>query len=90
MDLKLSFASCMCCAQEFEINGVKADSSDFGEQYDNDPENAEEYGCGDMTFFAKQAESEVLKKYKISLEEYEEVAVKLTSGLSFGSCGLCS
>lgn len=89
MELKLSIAKCLCWAEEFIINGVKADSSDFGNQYDDNPEDAEPYGCGDMKFFAKEATESVLQKYNITMQEYEEIAVKLTNGLSFGQCGWC-
>lgn len=89
MDLKLEFGRSLCYTPIFEINGIKADSSDFGDKHDQSPETAEEYGCGDMQFFAKPADDVILSKYKITHSEYEEIAVKLTNGLSFGSCGLC-
>jgi len=79
----------LCSLSVFTINGIDADYSDFGCQYDADPENAEDYGCGDMIFERKDAKQWVLEKYNISLAEYDEVCENLERVLSFGSCGWC-
>lgn len=89
MELKLEIFGALCSTSEFEINGVAADSDDFGEQYDHDQENAEDYACGDMRFERKASTTEVLDKYKITESEYQEIAEKLEDGLSFGCCGWC-
>ena len=89
MDLKLEIAGSLCWACLFSINGVDADPDDFGDKFDHDEENAEDYGCGDMRFDPKPATSEVLNKYSITVEEYAAVAGKLEEGLSFGACGWC-
>jgi hypothetical protein len=87
--LDLKIFSALCSTKRFTINGISADSSDFGSQTDEDPENAEDYGCGDMRFRSTVASNAVLEKYNITADEYKEVCEKLEEGLSFGSCGWC-
>lgn len=89
MELELQFGSALCHTPVFIINGISADKDDFGEKYDRSPEEAEPYGCGDMQFTAIPPTVEVLKKYNINLDEYNEIAQKLCDGLSFGCCGWC-
>ena len=90
MKLELEIFSSLCSARVFTINGVEADVEDFGEKYDRNPENAEDYSCANMQFTRLPAVSSVLKKYSINAEEYNFVAETLENGLSFGCCGLCS
>jgi len=89
MKLELEFGTAMCYTPTFRINGIRADSGDFGEQGDRAPEEAEDYACGDMQFTRSPATPEVLAKYGITGPEYELVAGHLEVGLSFGSCGWC-
>lgn len=89
MKLELDFMSSLCCTGTFFINGVRADSMDFGDSSDDAPDTAEEYGCGDRRFHPRGSTPEVLHKYKISVPEYNIVAGQLAAGLSFGSCGWC-
>lgn len=89
MELKFTVFDCMCSMKLFEINNIRADEDDFGEKYDRDSENAEDYACGDMRFTGKPATSEVLTRYQITVDEYAEVVKKLEDGLSFGCCGWC-
>jgi len=89
MNYKIEAFHCLCELSIFEINGIHADYEDFGEKYDNDPGNAEDYGCGDMQFFPKPATSEILNKYNISIDEYDKITLELEAELSFGSCGWC-
>jgi len=42
-----------------------------------------------MQFTGVEATAEVLEKYKITKDEYNEIVAKLEEGLSFGSCGWC-
>lgn len=79
-----------CSLQHFYINGIMADICDFGECLDDDPQNAPDYGCGCKLFRANPAEPEILDKYKISLNEYNEVCEELREKLYFGSCSLCA
>lgn len=89
MDLKLKIYGALCATSEFIINGIDASSGDFGTQDDIKPENAEDYGCGNMTFERKPSTQLILDKYGITEEEYNEVATRLEIDLSFGSCGWC-
>jgi len=89
MELELKIYGSLCATSVFTINGIKAHYEDFGEQYDRDSENAEDYACGDMQFTGNPSTTEILLKYKITEEEYQEVVSKLEDGLSFGCCGLC-
>jgi hypothetical protein len=86
---EIKFGTALCCTPVFVINGINADSDDFGEQYDHYPDSAEDYACGDMKFDTKAPEPCVLQKYKIDELEYWTIANKLAEGLSFGSCGWC-
>lgn len=90
MDYKLIIFDSLCSAQEFTINGVEADSDDFGDKYDHDQQGAEDYCCGDMHFYPKAPDPDILRKYKIDELEYWTIANDLESKLSFGNCGLCS
>lgn len=89
MKLELDFYDSLCATATFKINGVQASTNDFGQQFDHDPENAEDYGCGDMQFNSAPPTPEVLTKYGITEAEYAVVARQLEAGLSFGSCGWC-
>lgn len=89
MKLKLKVFDCLCATETFEINGIQANSSDFGENNDEDSENADDYGCGNMQFTTKPSTQEVLDKYKISVDEYNKIAEQLSEKMSFGCCGWC-
>ena len=89
MLLELSIYSALCATSRFVVNGINADTYDFGEQYDRDAENAEDYACGNMQFTGNPSTTEILSKYQITEEEYQEVVSKLEDGLSFGCCGWC-
>lgn len=89
MVLELSFYRALCSHETFAINGIAADSDDFGNKGDCAPELAEPYGCGDMQFTRRLATDSVLLKYNINLSEYDEICQRLEDGLSFGMCGWC-
>ena len=89
MKLELEIFSSLCSAAKFTINGVVAETNDFGDQGDQGYD-AEDYCCADMRFESKEPTQEVLDKYGISKAEYIIVAGQLEEGLSFGSCGWCS
>ena len=89
MELELKIYNCLCATARFTINSINADDSDFGYSYDSDPENAEDYGCGNRIFEPKPSTDEILTKYSISNDEYDEICKKLQERLSFGRCGYC-
>lgn len=90
MTHEVNFYHALCSTSKFVINGKDASSSDFGWQGDVNPENAEDYCCGNMRFTSKKATRKILRKYSIDKKEYDEICEKLEDGLSFGSCGWCS
>lgn len=90
MKLKLTFMNALCETDEFNINGIDAEHCDFGDKYDRDSDNADQYCCNDMQFTRKPSTKEVLDRYKITEEEYQEICAKLEDGLSFGGCGWCA
>ncbi len=89
MKLELEIFGSLCATRVFRINDVEANSCDFGEQGDEDAENAEDYACGNMQFVSSGPTKEIMEKYSITESEYREVSKKLTEGLSFGCCGCC-
>lgn len=90
MELKAKSMGALCELEEFIINGIKAEYDNFGDKDDIESGYTEPYCCGNMKFTAKPATSEILEKYKITVDEYNKVCDKLDEELSFGSCGLCS
>ncbi len=90
--MKLEFKSMgsLCSADIFIINGVEADSDDFGNQDDLSPDTADDYGCGNMQFTPIEPAEGILQKYGLTYPEYWLVANMLKESLSFGDCGLCS
>lgn len=90
MKLELKFDNYSCFFMPtFTINGIDADSDDFGDLYDRDSESARDYCCADMKFTRIPAKLEVLEKYNISVPEYELIAGQLEVGLSLGECNSC-
>jgi hypothetical protein len=91
MAYQMNVYSALCALSLFDINGIAASSSDFGEQGDRDPFNAEPYCCGDMRFERfVEPQAGVLERYNITREEYDSICDELEDVLSFGSCGWCS
>lgn len=87
--VEMEVYSCLCSLSKFTINGINADYDDFGEKYDHDEDEADEYGCGDMRFDARPPTKEILNTYGITEEEYYEICNDLDEKLSFGYCGWC-
>ena len=79
----------LCGIQCGAINNIDIDESDFVDKYDHSPETAEDYACGNMQADIILPTEEVLKKYNITVDEYREVAEKISEEVSFGSCGWC-
>lgn len=89
MKLELEVYGSLCATSVFTINGVDAEYQDFGHKYDADPEDAEEYGCGNMIFEPGYFSEGIGDKYGINEDEFKIICEKLEEKLSFGSCGWC-
>lgn len=76
--------SCPCSLEQFIINDITADYEDFGE-IDKESNGHE---CRVFGFNPKDPSDEILKKYKITLDEYEQVCNKLDV-IFIGYCQLC-
>jgi len=88
MNLELKIYHALCACEIFKINGKDADYEDFGDKSDEGADYADDYACGNMRFRPDPATQEVLDKYGITTDEYNEICKQL-DGLSFGSCGWC-
>lgn len=89
MKLEIKVYSALCSLKTFVINGIDADENDFVNKYDHSPETAEDYACGDMQADIIDSTNEILEKYNINQEEYEDIAEKVSELVSFGCCGWC-
>lgn len=89
MRFEMGPAEYFCCVPGFRVNGVAAMVEDFVDQYDHDPENAPDYGCGDMRCDPKDPSKDVMRKYGISVTEYNEIVQRLCEKLDFGYCNYC-
>lgn len=88
MQLKIKPCYAYCTTEEFEINGVEADYTDFGHTKDIAPHCAPDYGCGNRQFIPKPATQEILDKYHIDIDDYNKICEELDC-LSFGRCTWC-
>lgn len=87
-NIKSFCALCELCG--CEINNIILDYHDFGEKYDTKPEEASDYGCGNMQFISfNEVKQETLIKYNINENEYRKIQNKLDC-LSFGGCDWCA
>ena len=89
MTIECKSYGALCGLETFRINGIDANETEFGEQYDDAPYAAPKYGCGHMKFHPYNPVSAVMEKYGINETEWEEVCDKLDEKLSFGRCGWC-
>ena len=83
------FHSLPCELEVFTINGIAANSMDFGDVYDHNEKSKEPYGCGNMYFEPKLPTSEVLQRYNITIDEYNTICMELRNKLYVGRCGWC-
>ena len=77
------------CEAELIVKGKKADIEDFGDDDDINPELAPEFGCGNRFFQVWEESPEILKKYNITVEEYDEIGATLQKWLTIGCCDDC-
>lgn len=80
-----------CQPGEFVITEREADTKDFGSLTSSyDGESApRDGGCGAREWESKPCTPEVLAKYGITEEQYQEICDALSDKLSHGSCGNC-
>ena len=76
-----------CCLEVFKINEINADVEDFGELEREG--NCFKNSCT-QTFKYKLPTDEVIKKYKITLREYNDICDRLEDELYVSGCGMCS
>ena len=89
MNLEIEVCDFLCSLLIFKINGIDASEDDFVDKYDHSPEMAGPHRCGDMRADIIPATNDILAKYKISHEEYIEIAELVAEKVSFGCCGFC-
>ena len=85
-----------CQLDECYLNGVSLNQCDFGTSYDTggdcDSEDIMCYGCVNRVFKPLEDEElkdKVMKKYRITENEYYEIQDHLESVLYVGECGWC-
>lgn len=87
MKLEIRAYSALPCEDEvFTINGIEASKDDFGKV---NAKGIGNYSCLLMGFTPKMPTENVLKKYNISLDDYDEIVEQLNELFSFGECCWC-
>lgn len=76
-----------CVDKEFIVNGKKAEVSDFGLVYNHGTGNTN--CCESMRFESIEPTNKVLRKYRINLEEYDEICNYLADKFTIGKCDIC-
>jgi hypothetical protein len=83
----------LCATKVFQVNGIDADTSDFGEGSDDDWDNKDDvgYGCSNRVWRRiDPPPADTLRKYDIRADDYKVICDDLEASLSFGNCGLCN
>jgi hypothetical protein len=84
----------LCSAKVFQVNGIDADTDDFGEgsdvgDYIDDSDDGY-VGCSNRVWQRTDPPPpDTLRKYNISADDYAVICNDLESSLSFGRCGWC-
>ena len=81
MKIETKIYNSLCKTSTFRINGIEVDKYDFVIKCDHSPENSKGRGCGDMRADIIPATDKVLKKYQISLSEYNNIAKQVSEKL---------
>lgn len=76
-----------CVDEEFIVNSKKAEVSDFGLVYNHGTGNMNY--CESMRFESIKPTNKVLRKYRINLEEYDEICSYLADKFTIGKCDIC-
>lgn len=77
------------CDVELTVKGKKADIEDFGNTRDIEEDKSPPFGCGNMFFEVYEESPEILEKYGITVEEYDEIGATLQKWLTIGCCDWC-
>jgi len=80
----------LCSLEVFTIDGVQPNEDDFFFQDDVGRDRAEDYCCGNMQGTPMKATDDKLKKYNLTVDEFNLVAEAVAEEVSWGSCGWCS
>ena len=79
-----------CALEKFTVNGITADTEDFGMGFDEGASYAEDYACGNYVFEALVAAPKgVCEHYHITEDEWYDIACQLEDLLHVGECGWC-
>ena len=89
MNVIITIGTIPCDIRKLKINNIEASYHDFIELYDRDKTNAPQYGCGNMKATPITSTPEILKRYNIIQEEYDEITEKLCAKLKIGHCNKC-
>lgn len=76
-----------CVDKEFIVNGKNAEVSDFGLVYNHGVGNMN--CCESMRFEPIEPTNKVLRKYRINLDEYDEICSYLDDKFTIGKCDIC-
>lgn len=91
MNITVKKRNSYCIPESILMDGKELDLYDFGSMEDLDICNRpQDGGCGNQSFVRKEATSEVLHEYNITLEEYEKICNTLEDELQWGRCAYCS
>lgn len=87
--VRLEVFGALCSLKTFTIDGKRVNEDDFFTQDDHGRDYAEEYACGNMVGTPVKPTIKVLKKYKLTEEEFDVVSEAAADLVSFGNCGWC-
>jgi hypothetical protein len=87
--VKLQVYGDLCSLRVFTIDGKRVDEDDFCTASDEGRDHAGPYSCGNMIGRALPATNKKLKKYNLTVDEFNEIAEEVASLVSFESCDWC-
>ena len=84
------YRSLPCELEIFTINGIDAYQGDFGTAKDTRLDIAPDYGCGRREFIPdRNNASDCMKKYNITIDEFNQICDELEDKLYVGTCCWC-
>jgi hypothetical protein len=87
--VRLEVFGALCSLKTFTIDGKRVNEDDFFTQDDHFGHDREDYACGNMVGTPVKPTIKVLKKYKLTEEEFDVVSEAAADLVSFGNCGWC-